>query len=220
MTDTRSVDNMCVVSDLVLARAYWNLRDLPLDLHHLESALSKTCPWICDYHVSHELNKFLRGHLLPSICDGTDDFELKYLNSNKELGICARLWTYVINVMSSKSWQDGLIELFPRGSVDYGSIRTLFDSVFYWGIYAALSGSLSTGRATKKSVKLAATNWMSYFSGNSQAWPYPAHWLIEKVNKAHAAALLIQRSWRRSMSDPCMMLCKRRILREHSIKDF
>jgi hypothetical protein len=221
---------MCVVSDLALARAYWNLRkhvDLlkrPLrlayldnlfdHLDHLESALSEMCPWICEDHVSRELNKFLRDHLLPSICHGTDDFELKYLNSDKKLGICRRLWTYVRGVMSSKSWQDGLLELFPQGSVDDGSMRTLFDCVFYWGIYATLSGSFSTGRATQKSVTLAATNWMAYFSGHCQACPFPADGLIQQATRAHTAALLIQRSWRRSISDPGMVLCKRRILRD------
>ena len=173
------VFNMCVVSDLALVRAYWNLRtssenldhfdyhdldyhdldyhDLDYhDLEHLDAALSRTCPWICVDHVSHELNTFLRGQLLPSIRKGTDDFELKYLNNDKELGMCLRLWTYIEGVISSKSWQDGLLQMFPQGSVEDGSMKTLFDRVFYWGIYATLSGSFSTGMATKKTVTLAS----------------------------------------------------------------
>jgi hypothetical protein len=154
--------------------------------------------------------------LEASIENGTDDFEIRYLNKTDGHIGCCRIITYIYqNVYLQNTLKSKLQVLLDPLHMNDTEVSRVLD-IAYWSIRSTIAGCVSTKKATRKNIKSAIHSCMQQISGPNpfSVLPCPFRVLYESIQKTYLSAVLIQRTWRRSIADPSMALCRKRLQRD------
>lgn len=203
---------MSVIKDLVVVRAIIFLDSLSWKelggdaghdfLEYLQDSFQYPQQEDLKTKVKHIFENTLQG----SIQAGTDDFEIRYLNQTDGYIGNYRIITYLSQEMSGL--KSKLQELFDPSYIKDAELSHALE-IAYWSIRSTVSGCVSTKQATREIIKSAIHTCVDEISDLNDECPFLP--LYESIQKAHLSALLIQRTWRRSIADPSMALCRKRI---------
>jgi hypothetical protein len=158
-----------------------------------------------------KLHEIIASSIAGPVHHGTDAFEMKHLKFVDDV-LPFRIYIYIQDAIFGDKLRCDLERVFDPVVVPRQEIDRLLD-LLAWGLRWAISGCCSTGVASKKRIKDAVDACVNGFCGVGVS-PSPCDDALERMQRAHLAALLIQRIWRRAMADPSMSLCKRRILKD------